>query len=386
MNKKVSLAPLFLSALALNGFASEPASDNPFTLDQKGLTFEQGDFKLTVGALLQYDVYSAKDDKTHIPCNDNDWRDQRISFAGSYGKDWQFKYNYDFKSISHKDAWIHYNPYQITFGQFKSPVGLENQHSSRYWTFNEPAMLTTIAPQRFVGIMWHPVINDWTFTAAIQKANINDETQYNKQPLRTSTRLTWAPIKEEAEILHLGGSLQWINFEDENRSAKLAAVPEVKGEEMPKLVATRKLTLDSQQAGGLEAGYVYGPLALRGEYLAHRMKDKKLSDTYYFESAYAQASYFLDGETHITYNSNKGVFGKPSNVNKRWEIAARSSWLDLEDGSVKGGKETNYTLGISFYYNLNLRFTLNYIHAEVEDGKKGDEQAQLVSFRTQLAF
>ncbi|MGI9280888.1 MAG: OprO/OprP family phosphate-selective porin [Endozoicomonas sp.] len=374
-------------ALAGTVSASDESQDNNhFSYGEKGIQFQQGDFKLNLGALLQYDWYNARDDQTHIPANGHDWRDQRLFISGSFGKDWNFKYSYDFKSISHKDAWLQFAPWQLTLGQFKSPVGLENQHSSRYWTFNEPAMLTTLAPQRFAGIMWQPIVGDGTFTAAIQKANINDEVSYSSQPLRTSTRLTWAPVQESTETLHLGGSLQWVNFEDDRRTVKLAVHPEAKNEDIPKLISTGKIKAESQQVGGLESGYVNGPLALRGEYLTTRLKDQNLSNTYYFQSAYLQASYFLDGETYITYNPAKGVFGKPSNVNQRWEVAARSSWTDLEDSNVKGGKETNYTLGLSFYYNLNLRFTLNYIHGDVEDGRKGDEKINLVTFRTQLAF
>ncbi|KEQ18589.1 OprO/OprP family phosphate-selective porin [Endozoicomonas numazuensis] len=379
---------LFISCFLI-GVASannEAQDSSHFSYGEKGIQFQHGDFKLTLGALLQYDWYSARGDRTVIPANGNDWRDQRVFISGSYGTNWNFKYNYDFNSISHKDAWLQFNPWKLTLGQFKSPIGLENQHSSRFWTFNEPSMLTTLAPQRSVGIMWQPQVGEGTFTAAIQKANINDEVSYSKQPIRTSTRLTWAPVQEPAETLHLGASLQWVDFNDDRRTVSLGVHPEAKNEDIPKLVRTGKIKAESKQVGGLESGYVNGPIALRGEYLVTRLRDENLSDTYYFQSAYLQASYFLDGETYITYNPAKGVFSKPSNVNQRWELAARSSWTDLEESTIKRGKMTNYTLGLSYYYNLNLRFTLNYIHGDIEDGKKGDEKINLVTFRTQLAF
>ena len=86
-------------------------------------------------------------------------------------------------------------------------------------------MTTTLAPQRSVGAMWQPVLGDWTFAAALQKGKVNDETGH--QPLRTSTRLTWSPIHSASETLHLGVSLQWLAFDDKNRTVSFAAHPEL---------------------------------------------------------------------------------------------------------------------------------------------------------------
>ncbi|MGI9277428.1 MAG: OprO/OprP family phosphate-selective porin [Endozoicomonas sp.] len=387
MKKKASsrhpLIPLTLALYTISFSLHADEGSPGATFSDKGLTLGYQDFQLTIGTLLQYDWVKPDEDKTVLP-SDHDWRNTQVSFSGKYGNDWSFKYGYDFTSIGHKDAWLSYKPYYLIIGQFKSPVGLENQHSSRWWTFNESAMTTTLAPQRFVGVMWQPVLGDWTFAAALQKGNVNDEKGH--QPLRTSTRLTWSPLHSDIETLHLGASLQWLSFNDKNRTVSFAALPEVKHRKMPKLISTGKLEAKEQQTGGLEAGYVFGPLSLRGEYLTHRVKESLDRKTLYFQSAYLQASYFLDGETSITYNRDKARFDKPSNVNQRWEVAARGSWADLDDRDIKGGIEKNYTLGINFYYNLNLRFTLNYTLAEVTGGINGDERPSLISFRTQLAF
>lgn len=74
-----------------------------------------------------------------------------------------------------------------------------------------------------------------------------------------------------------------------------------------------------------------------------------------------------------------------------WEVAARLSYLDLNDGGdIKGGQETNLTLGLNWYLNPNLRLMFNYIRAHVENRgtsppvDKGN--ANIFQTRLQFAF
>jgi len=50
-----------------------------------------------------------------------------------------------------------------------------------------------------------------------------------------------------------------------------------------------------------------------------------------------------------------------------WELALRHSFLDLNDGEIKGGKERNFTLAINWYLKSNMRVMFNYVRADVED-------------------
>ena len=50
-----------------------------------------------------------------------------------------------------------------------------------------------------------------------------------------------------------------------------------------------------------------------------------------------------------------------------WELGARVSYLDLNDGPIRGGEELNFTAGINWYLRQNVRMMFNYIHATVKD-------------------
>jgi phosphate-selective porin OprO/OprP len=60
-----------------------------------------------------------------------------------------------------------------------------------------------------------------------------------------------------------------------------------------------------------------------------------------------------------------------------FELAARYSIVDLNDqvtngmsqtttGGVFGGKQQTYAVGLNWYPNTNIRFMLDYIHADVD--------------------
>ena len=48
-------------------------------------------------------------------------------------------------------------------------------------------------------------------------------------------------------------------------------------------------------------------------------------------------------------------------------MAARFSYLDLNDEFVRGGRMWNVTAGINWYLYPNARIALNYVHSDLDD-------------------
>ena len=67
--------------------------------------------------------------------------------------------------------------------------------------------------------------------------------------------------------------------------------------------------------------------------------------------------------------------------------------LDLNDEDMNGGELSNFTLGVNWYLNPNLRFMLNYVRAMLDDdcyykGDMGDHcgDTDIVQARFQVDF
>ncbi|HEB50931.1 MAG TPA: porin, partial [Desulfobulbus sp.] len=70
-----------------------------------------------------------------------------------------------------------------------------------------------------------------------------------------------------------------------------------------------------------------------------------------------------------------------------WEIALRYSDLDLGDAAIQGGRLKDFTAGLNWYLNPNLRWMLNYVHADLsERADVNDGNADIIETRMSLTF
>ena len=92
--------------------------------------------------------------------------------------------------------------------------------------------------------------------------------------------------------------------------------------------------------------------------------------------------YFLTGE-HQQYDKRDGVFDRViprHNYHLKksdswwslgaWQIGARFSYLDLNDKAIQGGQLYDWTFGLNWFLNPNMKVQLNYI-LEHRDAPQG---------------
>jgi phosphate-selective porin OprO/OprP len=125
----------------------------------------------------------------------------------------------------------------------------------------------------------------------------------------------------------------------------------------------------------LELAGVCGPFSAQAEFTRSWVQGSKgLRDSQLW-GLYAFVSYFLTGEQRA-YDLGNGRFGRVrprANFNPTqgdwgaWEIAARYSYLDLNDGDLTGGRLWDLTAGINWYLYPNLRLMFNYVYADLDD-------------------
>lgn len=331
-----------------------------------------------------------------------------LTLSGQLYEDLKFKWQYDFSGdgkAKWKDVYAQYTGLEwatITIGQFKEPFSLEEMVSANALTFLERSPVVSLfAPARETGGMLSGNAFDgrvtWAVGAFRNSDNFgdgfDDEEDEDKAvdgDWDVATRLTAAPWYEDGgeKLLHLG--LAGVHRDWGGDALRYRARGSYS--RGPRLVDTGGFDVEDVNLFGAEAALVLGPLSLQSEYMFADVNTKDFGSED-FQGAYIQASYLLTGE-HRPYKG--GVFKdiKPlENFSLKddawgaWELAARYSWLDLEDDDLSGGKLSAFVVGLNWYLNPNARVMWNYVHSDVDDRAEGDpDNADLFLMRLQLNF
>lgn len=179
-------------------------------------------------------------------------------------------------------------------------------------------------------------------------------------------------------LIHLGASYSWRDTDD---TMRFSSTPEANLSNW-EFIDTGDFYAERLELIGLEAAAKFGPLFAQAEWIRANV-DADFRGDPVFDGWYALASYVLTGG-HREYDAQEGVIGgltpeRPFDLRPgrrgwgAWELAARVSHLDLNDGFFRGGEEQNYTLGLNWYLTSNARIRFNYIRANIDhDLYEGD--------------
>ena len=217
------------------------------------------------------------------------------------------------------------------------------------------------------------------------------------------TGLPWYQDEKTGDtfgLLHLGAAGSTALRPDQTTPLEFSSMPEI--HLASKFVDTGAMTnVHDYELYSEEAAFVYGPFSAQGEY-AQVQVQRIAASGLTFNAVYGYISYFLTGE-HRGYNRPGGVFDRVhplhnlgSNKDGRrgwgaWELAARYSYIDLNDQNIQGGRMADVTVGLNWYLNPNVRVMLNYIRSHLYDnltpGKRidgGDEDIFGLRFQVDL--
>lgn len=283
----------------------------------------------------------------------------------------------------------------LKLGTFIPAMSLEASGSSRDATFMEwGSPIQALAPSISAGgQVGRPVFDEratWTLGAFAQSAG-TDVGDATKDFLRTIGRATWLPIVEvqpenpkSQRLLHLGLDLNYLR----SGSAQIRYQSRPESHLAPFLADTGYIAAEDMKSFGIEAAWVNGPVSFQGEYLHNFVSNGELEDFYGF---YVYGSYFLTGESR-PYDRHKGLFGrlKPerdfSFAGEGYgalETAVRFSYLDLDDGPIKGGILRAVTAGANWYLHANSKIRFNYVFSHASGGSR---EGDLHVFETRFEF
>ncbi len=315
---------------------------------------------------------------------------------------WGGEIDFDFgnNGVDIKDAYIRYigKNWQIKAGHFREPFSIETMTTSRYITFMERAYASEQAPSRHLGVAYKMFTNRIFFEGGLFSSTIaNDLIRDQNKSKGTNSgwsvtgRFAWAPIKKSKQVLHIAMS----------GSYRTPKIPEIgdpinsfRYGENAETEINRKKYIDTDWIEdsqyktilGFEAAYAYRNFRFQGEYIAtgiNRDVDAvpEGEDKVNLGGFYVYGAWLIKNGDYY-YNMGEAEFSQidfRDNKKGAFEVAARYSFMDantFKDGEdipwLPGGSGETYTLGLSYYFNYNVKIMLNYAFVNQDrwaDGK-----------------
>jgi phosphate-selective porin OprO and OprP len=275
----------------------------------------------------------------------------------------------------------------VRVGNQSKPIGMENNTAASNLPFmersdNEDAFYGPFDNGFSLGITawnWLPSERATWRYGIFRPATNEFGVALNKYTI--GARVTALPWYEDdgRQLVHIGlGYWGGEVVQDELRDRARILLRNAPGFTVPILVDTMEVPGSQQYTIGPELAIVRGPLTIQAEYAVQFFTDATPSGfgnegTVVYHGGYVEALYFLTGE-YQRYDKRAGVFDRVIPLHDfswrggdcchscgAWQAGARFGWLDLNDKDVQGGVVYDWTLGLNWYWNPNMKCQFNWI-------------------------
>ncbi len=273
----------------------------------------------------------------------------------------------------------------LMFGNIiKEPLGLERMSPLGWYSFVElsPAV-SAFMPDRNLsfridnrGSRYNFLLSFLTGADQLRSADLGSG-------YAVASRFSFAPHVSQTSFIHLGYNFSLrrnsrIIFKDddeENRRYNFFSFGPTRGSRAIGSQVAGASSIDDVKANNrhiIEMATGYKSWYLSGEVFQtsiNQPTNKNLN----FYSFYTQTGLFLTGDRR-PYNPSRGTFGAISPRNPfnngsgtgAIEIAARFSYLNLQNGSYDGGITHQYALALNWFLDRDTTFTLNLMRQNIQ--------------------
>lgn len=239
------------------------------------------------------------------------------------------------------------------------------------WTMERATISDATIPILADGIKWLGFLPDkrilWNL--GFYGDWLSEDEGFSSYDTQAVGRLMWVPIasEETRTLLHLGLSARY-GKPDEGQ-LKLRSRPEAFP--APYFVDTGTFKSDRTEMLGVEAYYRPGPWLFGTEYFTQWADAQDAGDPF-THGGDVVVAWLITGETR-TYNTRGGFFNAVSPTRTvleggpgAWELVARLSYIDLDDGPVQGGKFWRFTPMVNWHLSDHLRLEFAYGYGELD--------------------
>jgi len=338
------------------------------------------------------------EEATGVPIDDGtDLRQARLGIKGSLFRSLDFGVGLELATDDpeFRDAWVQLGRGRqlagtsIRMGHFREPMGLQANTARPQLAFVErSAPVQALTPGRNLGAMAHGTLADerasWALGAFLQTDSRLSQSGSDHSVTGRVTGRPWL-ARDGRGYVHLGASAS--HRETDDGGATFNASPGVGM--LDAILGTGSIPADSVGLMGLETAWVRGPVSIQGELLGAAV-DVEGAPNANLRGAYLQAGWFPTGESR-PYDPPRGSFGTlhPDESWWRgegpgaWELVARWSRTDLDDGGASSDIQRGLELGVNWYLDAKTRVMLDVMRIEL-DGV--GESAGLAVLRLQLTL
>jgi phosphate-selective porin OprO and OprP len=272
----------------------------------------------------------------------------------------------------------------LLIGHTLEPLGLDLLTSNRFLQFLERPAVSAFWPGYNAGLMMRRAWLDQraTLAAGVFRDTDPQGKMTSNDGVQFTGRITGLPLYRDSgrALIHLGASASRRMYDGD--TVRFRTRPE--SHLLPYFADTGEIEAEEGDLFGFEFAAVCGPLSFQGEYTAAETSGPNAD--YGFSGGYAQAGWFLTGESR-PYSRSGGTFTRvqPKRMAFHqggagaWELAARYSVVDLSDADIDGGELEVATAALNWYLNPTMRVMANYSASDLAD--VGESQALTTRFQ-----
>ena len=381
-----------------------------------GLKIESADGKnsIKLSGRVQLDTRSFDHD------NDADTFDIRRAYLGVSGKVGQY---YEYKLVGSfsdstklDEGYLNINwwkPVQFQFGQFKTPLSLEERTSSRFTNFMERSYVNndSLTTGKEQGVMIHGNPKDWIGygVGAINGLgqntdNKNGDSDKFQYVAHVDANLA-KPLGYKNQVMHVGlNGSYWDADEVNSKTFESKQKTLGRGEQFFSISANSPTEL-TKQMYGFEGAWAIDNKKVQGEYATTEFDTGANQQD--LSAYYVEAGWLLTGETYAKSYKTSNMGGKFDRIkpNKEfdpntfsggaWEVVAGYSAFDAKDftATSAGLTSTGATdvdtkrIGLNFIPQQNVRLMVNYVDTDYNGTTvAGEDGEKALLFRMQYDF
>jgi phosphate-selective porin OprO/OprP len=256
------------------------------------------------------------------------------------------------------------------------------------WTLERFTMNDASIPILADGIKWlgYSPKHGFLWNLGIYNDFLSKNQTFSTFSTQGVARLIWLPIHsdEEEKLFHVGLNLRYGTPED----GKLQLRSRPEAFPAPYFVDTGKFAASAARNIGYEIYYRAGPWLFGSEYWIEHVSSPSTHNPL-FNGGDVVATWLITGEARA-YNTVGGFFKAVSPARPvgeggpgAWELVFRLSNIDLDSGTLNGGKFLRFTPAINWYLSNYVRLSFSYGYGYLDRfNLKGNTQF----FQSRLQF